>query len=61
MKPKTMETLTWVFIFGGGLSAIIGFATLEASPMLATFAFASAAVEVGAGVFLIWLRSRSPD
>jgi hypothetical protein len=59
MKTKTMDTLTWVLLFSGGLSAIIGFAMLGASPMAATFAFITAAVEISAGVVLLWLRSRS--
>ncbi|MGL4232072.1 MAG: hypothetical protein ACRDAM_08140 [Casimicrobium sp.] len=61
MKPKTMETLAWVLIYGGGLLAIFGLAIFKSVESFAITCVIVGAVSIIAGFFLIWLRSRSPN
>jgi uncharacterized membrane protein HdeD (DUF308 family) len=60
MKPKTMETLAWVLIYGGGLLVILALAVMEANEAIAWIAKVVGIAAIVAGIFLIWLRSRSP-
>jgi hypothetical protein len=60
MKPKTMETLAWVLIYGGGLLVIIALAVIDANAAISWTAKIMGIVAIVMGVFLVWLRSRSP-
>jgi hypothetical protein len=60
MKPKTMEMLAWVFIYGGGLLVIFALSVMDASVAISWTAKIMGIVAIVMGVFLVWLRSRSP-
>jgi uncharacterized membrane protein HdeD (DUF308 family) len=60
MKPKTMETLAWVLIYGGGLLVILALAVFDANAAFSWTVKIMGIVAIVTGVFLIWLRSRSP-
>jgi hypothetical protein len=60
MKPKTMEMLAWVLIYGGGLLVLLGLAIFDANESMSSVAKIIGIAAIIAGVFLIWLRSRSP-
>jgi hypothetical protein len=60
MNPKTMETLAWVLIYGGGLLVILALAVMDANRAISWVAKVIGIVAVASGIFLIWLRSRSP-
>lgn len=58
MQPKTIETLTWVLIYGGvlllSLAAFVGQRSLALGSTLGVLGGAG----IVAGVVLIWVRSR---
>jgi hypothetical protein len=61
MKPKTMDVLAWVLIYGGGLLAVFGLAIFKSVEMIAVTCVIVGALAFVAGCFLIWLRSLSPN
>ena len=56
-----VESLAWVFIFGGCFAAVVGIATMPRSPAAAWTLIAIGAVVAIAGAVLIWVRSRMQD
>jgi uncharacterized membrane protein HdeD (DUF308 family) len=60
MKPQTIGNLAWVLIYGGGLLVILALAVMDANEAIAWIAKVVGIAAIVAGIFLIWLRSRSP-
>lgn len=61
MKPKTVEALAWVLLYGGLLLLVLGLAMARADATLGwSLVIAGGAVAL-AGVVLIGVRSRMGD
>jgi hypothetical protein len=60
MKPKTMEMLAWVLIYGGGLLVIFALSVMDASEAISWTVKVVGIAAIITGVVLIWLRSHSP-
>jgi ABC-type uncharacterized transport system permease subunit len=60
MKPRTMEILAWVLIYGGGLLVIFALAVMDASEAISWTVKIMGIAAIITGVVLTWLRSRSP-
>ncbi|WP_083748478.1 hypothetical protein [Pelomonas sp. KK5] len=62
VSPKTIvwiERFVWILIYGGLLTVIVGlFITRQDAPVLGSVLMVKGGIAAGAGVFLIWLRSR---
>ena len=62
MKPKSVEKLTWVLIYGGLLLAALGLFLGEAGHgALGGALIAVGLADAAAGVVLIWHRSRMKE
>lgn len=57
-KLARMETLVWVFVYGGMLTFTLGLFVLGRDDLLAYVLLGAGGVATAYGVFLIWLRSR---
>jgi hypothetical protein len=58
MKTSTVETLVWVLIYGGGLTAGLGLSVQRGGNVLGHVLAVGGAVAVVGGVVLIYVRSR---
>ena len=57
-----LDVLIWVLIFGGLFAAVLGFASREVAPATGWALMVTGGCVAGAGVVLIWVRSRlGPD
>jgi vacuolar-type H+-ATPase subunit I/STV1 len=61
MKTSTIETLTWVLIYGGLLVVCLGIAVRRSLEPLGTAMVAGGALVAVAGFALIYVRSRRKD
>jgi hypothetical protein len=61
MKPKTVEALAWVLLYGGLLMLVLGLAVARADDALAWGLGLLGGVIATAGVVLIGVRSRMGD
>ena len=61
MKTSTIETLTWVLIYGGLLVLCLGIAVRRTAEPLGTGLMAVGGVVAAAGFALIYVRSRRKD
>jgi len=61
MKTRTIETLTWVLIYGGLLVVCLGFAVRRAAQPLGTALMAGGGIVAAVGFALIYVRSRRKD
>lgn len=63
VSPQTLaliERLVWILIYGGLLAVVLGLFLVRGgeSVTLGSVLLAKGGIAAGAGVFLIWLRSR---
>lgn len=58
MKPKTVEKLIWMLIYGGLLVLSLSVFVARRTDTLGAVLMVAGAVAVLAGVALVWLRSR---
>ncbi|KQW03041.1 hypothetical protein [Rhizobacter sp. Root1221] len=61
MKTSTIETLTWVLVYGGLLVVCLGIAVRRTAESLGTVLMAGGGVVAAAGFALIYVRSRRKD
>ncbi|WP_310383911.1 hypothetical protein [Roseateles sp.] len=57
-KLARLETLAWVFVYGGMLLGTLGLFVLGRDDLLADVLLGAGGLAVALGMFLIWLRSR---
>jgi hypothetical protein len=58
VKPKSVEALAWVLLYGGLLLLVLGLAVGRAQATLGWSLVAVGAVVAAVGVLLIWIRSK---
>jgi hypothetical protein len=58
VKPKSVEALAWVLLYGGLLLLVLGLAVERAQAALGWGLVALGAVVAAVGVLLIWIRSK---
>jgi hypothetical protein len=58
VKPKSVEALAWVLLYGGLLLLVLGLAVGRAQATLGWSLVAVGAVVAAVGVSLIWIRSK---
>lgn len=58
MKTRTIETLTWVLIYGGLLVVCLGLAVRRVAGPLSTTLMTGGGVVAAVGFALIYVRSR---
>lgn len=58
MKTSTIETLTWVLIYGGLLTLCLGLAVQRTDTGMGTVMVAGGGVVAAVGAVLIYVRSR---
>jgi len=61
MKTSTLETLIWVYIYGGLLSVGLGLYMQRTDSKLGTIVLVVGAVVAALGFALIYVRSRIKD
>ncbi|MET0335375.1 MAG: hypothetical protein ABW190_13965 [Rhizobacter sp.] len=61
MKTSTLETLIWVYIYGGLLSVGLGLYVKRTDATLGTIVLVVGAVVAAVGFALIYVRSRIKD
>ena len=58
MSNATLETLSWVLIYGGLLIASLGLFALRGNRAFGGLLIVGGALATAAGILLIWVRSR---
>jgi LPXTG-motif cell wall-anchored protein len=61
MTPRRIEQWTWVLIYGGLLTACLGWFARPTTGALGGWLLTAGAMAVVAGVALIWVRSRHKE
>jgi hypothetical protein len=60
MKTSTLDTWTWVLVYGGLIALSLGWFIIDRDALLAHWVQGAGAVACAAGVLLWLLRSRRP-
>lgn len=60
-KRHWIENLTWVLIYGGLLTLVLGIATGRTDEAIGWTLAAPGAIAAAVGLVLIWVRSRMKD
>jgi hypothetical protein len=61
MKPSTLDTLIWVFIYGGLLGVGLGFSVARSDDVVGYAIVAAGGVATAIGVVMVYVRSRMND
>jgi len=61
MKPSTLDTLIWVFIYGGLLVVGLGLSVARSADALGYAIVVAGGVVTAVGVVMVYLRSRMGD
>jgi hypothetical protein len=61
MRIAALEKLVWILIYGGLLLGCLGLFVQRGDALLGWILVVGGAIEVAAGVVLIWVRSRRSE
>jgi len=61
MKPSTLDTLIWVFIYGGLLGVGLGLSVSRSAEAVGYTIVAAGCIATAVGAVLVYLRSRASD
>jgi len=61
MKPSSLDTLIWVFIYGGLLAVGLGLSVARGAETLGYAIVVAGVIVTAVGVVMVYLRSRMGD
>jgi len=61
MKPSTLDTLIWVFIYGGLLGVGLGLSVARGNDAVGYAIIAVGVIATAVGIAMVYLRSRMSD